>query len=95
MCTEKDPIDCHRAIMVGRAFSLDGIEVKHILSDGELQTQEELDKRLVKKYFPEEDQLTLFDYDHPLDMDEKIKIAYKKRNSEIGCRVNNRAGIVL
>ena len=28
MCTEKDPIDCHRAIMVARAFSLEGIDVQ-------------------------------------------------------------------
>ena len=46
MCTEKDPIDCHRAIMVARAFSLEGIDIQHILPDGKLQTQQELDRRL-------------------------------------------------
>lgn len=36
MCTEKDPFDCHRAIMVARGFELSGVEVKHILPDGKL-----------------------------------------------------------
>ena len=48
MCTEKHPIDCHRAIMVGRGFELDGVNVKHILADGTLLAQEELNGELVK-----------------------------------------------
>lgn len=43
---KRHPIDCHRAIMVARAFSLEGIDVQHILPDGKLQTQQELDRRL-------------------------------------------------
>lgn len=54
MCTEKDPIDCHRAILVARAFELRGIEVNHILSDGTLQNQRKLDERLLDMYFQKE-----------------------------------------
>ena len=84
MCTEKDPIDCHRAIMVARAFSLEGIDVQHILPDGKLQTQQELDRRLLDRYFPDRTQLSLFDYNDPVNDEEIIKSAYRKRNKEIG-----------
>lgn len=84
MCTEKDPIDCHRAIMVARAFSLDGVEVQHILSNGKLQTQQELDERLLDRYFPDRAQLSLFNYNQVISDEEKIELAYKERNKEIG-----------
>lgn len=42
MCTEKDPFDCHRAIMVARGFELEGSDVKHIMYDGSLIDQKEL-----------------------------------------------------
>ena len=84
MCTEKDPIDCHRAIMVARAFSLEGIDVQHILPDGKLQTQQELDRRLLDRYFPDRTQLSLFDYNDPVNDEEIIKSADRKRNKEIG-----------
>lgn len=60
MCTEKDPIDCHRAIMVAKAFFDDGIEVYHILPNGELQTHTELEKRLLNMYFPRDNQISIF-----------------------------------
>lgn len=84
MCTEKDPIDCHRAIMVARAFYLNGIDVSHILPDGRLQVQEELDERLLDMYYPNRAQLSLFNFKDALDDKELLKLAYKKRNKEIG-----------
>lgn len=84
MCTEKDPIDCHRAIMVARAFSLRGIDVKHILPNGKYQTQQELDERLLDKYFPNRAQLSIFNYNKVISVEENIKLAYRERNKEIG-----------
>lgn len=84
MCTEKDPFDCHRAIMVARGFELEGFDVKHILFDGSLIDQKELDNRLLDKYFPGRNQLTIFDYDKPQDEEELLKQAYIMRNKEIG-----------
>lgn len=84
MCTEKDPFDCHRAIMVARAFSLNGIDTNHILFDGTLQTQGELDQRLLNKYFPDRAQYSLFDYSDVENDDENVELAYKERNKEIG-----------
>ncbi|HFI2472864.1 TPA: DUF488 family protein [Streptococcus suis] len=50
MCTEKDPIDCHRTIMITRDLELDGIESYHILGNGELKTQKELTKDVLNSY---------------------------------------------
>ncbi len=57
MCTEKAPIDCHRAIMVARGFELDGVDVKHILHDFSCITQNEIttSSRTGKKYFHKDD----------------------------------------
>lgn len=84
MCTEKDPMDCHRAIMVARAFSLSGINARHILPDGRIQTQQELDGRLLDRYFPDRAQLSIFDYRHLVSDEKYIKLAYRERNREIG-----------
>lgn len=94
MCTEKDPIDCHRAIMVSRAFAQNGIEVKHILSDGSIETQKELDNRLLNKYFPDRGQLSLFNYKNIKSDEEYIVEAYRKRNEEIGYRIKYKESLV-
>lgn len=95
MCTEKDPIDCHRAIMVARAFSLRGIDVKHILSNGKYQTQQELDERLLDKYFPNRAQLSIFNYDKVINVEENIKLAYRERNKEIGYHLESKERVVV
>lgn len=95
MCTEKDPIDCHRAIMVARAFALRGIDVKHILPNGKYQTQQELDERLLDKYFPDRAQLSIFNYDKVISAEENIKLAYRERNKEIGYHLQHRERVIV
>ena len=90
MCTEKSPFDCHRAIMVARAFDVNGIEVNHILSDGNIQTQRELDESLLDTYYSDRDQLTLFNYQNVISDKEYIIQAYRERNKEIGYRINQK-----
>jgi len=82
MCAEKDPFNCHRAILVSRAFSLTGYNVKHLLPNNEIITQSDLEKRLLDFYFPKRYQLSLVD--EAKSDDELIIEAYKKRNQEIG-----------
>ena len=88
MCTEKDPLDCHRAIMVSKGFLDAGINVNHILENGLLQTQLELEQRMLKKYYPDRDQLTLFNYETGIDESECIRNCYIKRNQEIGYHIS-------
>ena len=42
MCAEKEPADCHRAILVGQAAHEAGIPIIHILADGSLEPHERL-----------------------------------------------------
>ncbi len=47
MCAEKDPLDCHRALLVARKFSESGIPVNHIHADSSLETQQKFESRLL------------------------------------------------
>ena len=50
MCAEKDPLTCHRAILVCRCLQQQGARIHHILSDGLLESQPELEGRLFNKF---------------------------------------------
>jgi uncharacterized protein (DUF488 family) len=47
MCAEKDPLFCHRAILVGRKLHDQGVYVRHILVDGRIETHAEALVRLL------------------------------------------------
>jgi uncharacterized protein (DUF488 family) len=46
MCTEKDPLTCHRTILVCRELRQCGVKISHILADGSLEPHEALEERL-------------------------------------------------
>jgi uncharacterized protein (DUF488 family) len=48
MCAEKDPLSCHRALLVGRRFFEQGIPVSHIHADASLEVHRDLESRLLK-----------------------------------------------
>lgn len=50
ICAEKDPLTCHRTILVCRQFQqrYPQVQIQHILSDGSLESQEQLEQRLLK-----------------------------------------------
>jgi uncharacterized protein (DUF488 family) len=59
LCSEKDPIVCHRAILVGRHLRSDRTTVNHILEDGAVETTAELETRLLRLHkLPERDLFT-------------------------------------
>jgi len=86
MCAEKDPFNCHRSILVARAFHNAGYNVIHLLPNGRTLTQNDIEKRLLDKYFPKRDQLTMFD--DCFSTSELITQAYMKRNAEIGYSIS-------
>jgi uncharacterized protein (DUF488 family) len=47
MCSEQDPIECHRCLLIGRALSELDARVQHILPDGTCQSQREVESRLL------------------------------------------------
>ena len=48
MCAEKDPLTCHRAILVCRHLRADDVAIQHILGDGQVEYHEVSERRLLK-----------------------------------------------
>lgn len=48
MCSEHDPLDCHRCLLVGRALHERGIVVRHILSSGEIIDHRQIEEKLME-----------------------------------------------
>ncbi len=48
MCVERDPITCHRTILVCRHLKEQGFTATHILDNGSTETTEALEQRLLK-----------------------------------------------
>lgn len=49
LCAEKDPITCHRMVLVCHALRDDPIEVSHILDDGSLESTQHAEGRLLRE----------------------------------------------
>lgn len=47
MCAEKEPLECHRTLLVARALDELGVEVVHILGDGSLEPHQAAMERLL------------------------------------------------
>lgn len=47
MCAEKEPLECHRTLLVARALTERGVVVEHILPDGRLESHEATMERLL------------------------------------------------
>lgn len=43
LCSEEDPVRCHRRLLVGRALEERGIALRHIRGDGSVETEGEMD----------------------------------------------------
>ena len=89
MCTEKDPIDCHRNILVAHEFCKLGYKVKNVLYDGSIEEQQQLEIRLLDMYFKNRNQGDLFGNNlESIDEKELISQAYKLRNKDIGYSIS-------
>lgn len=49
LCSEKDPLDCHRTLLVARALIGCGVGVEHILANGSLESYGDSMLRLLDK----------------------------------------------
>lgn len=79
MCAEKSPCDCHRSTLVGRNLRERGCEVYHILWNGTIETQEDLEAELLERYYPSDNQLDLFG----MSKARKIDKVYELQSNQI------------
>lgn len=78
LCTEKDPLECHRALLVARQLVAAGIEVGHILHDGSVEPHPDSLLRLRRSFGLADP--GLFDSDEDLECEaqrrQESRIAY-------------------
>lgn len=75
MCAEKDPLECHRTILVCRQFRND-MNIQHILHDGSIETHTDAETRLMaEEKVPGDDLFT--------PREELIAKAYDRRGGKI------------
>lgn len=56
LCAEKEPLDCHRTLLVSRRLEERGLPVAHIHADGKLESHTEaMDRLLERLSLPRED----------------------------------------
>jgi uncharacterized protein (DUF488 family) len=60
MCRERDPLDCHRLHLICRYLRPQGLDIRHILPDGQGEPQQASERRLLERV--EARQLGLFDH---------------------------------
>lgn len=76
MCSEQDPLDCHRCLLVGRALAAKGIGVRHLLSNGELRDQARIEEDLLDLAKLDADDLFA-------PRDERLAAAYRARGRRV------------
>jgi uncharacterized protein (DUF488 family) len=78
MCAERDPLDCHRTILVSRCLAANGCTVQHILDNGVLEFHRDALTRLVEQLDLEPN---LFD-----SSEELLMTAYRRQEERIAWR---------
>lgn len=93
MCAEKDPITCHRAILVCQYLRDFDLDIHHILSNGELESHSHLEDRLLESLdlLPKPQvQLSIFDEVNTVintlintSREELVAKAYKQQGDKV------------
>ena len=79
LCAEREPLDCHRGLLIAPRLQQEGIEVAHILADSGLEPHRQTERRLLAWCGLDGDL-----FGEPLD--ERLKLAYRQRAAEAGYR---------
>jgi uncharacterized protein (DUF488 family) len=49
MCAEKEPLDCHRTVLVSRRLAERGVAIEHLLADGTSRSHGEIEEALLAR----------------------------------------------
>lgn len=79
LCAEREPLDCHRTLLVAPALEEKGIEVLHILADGTIERNGETMDRLIGSSASEQGDLF-----RPQSREELIREAIAHRSRRVG-----------
>jgi hypothetical protein len=79
MCAGREPLDCHRCLLVARHLAESGLAVGHILVDGTIEAHAATEQRL----------LALDDEDRDLfaaGQQDRLAAAYRRRSRAVAFR---------
>lgn len=85
MCSEGNPLDCHRYSMISYYLSKDGWDIIHILPDGEAINTADLERQMVDKLWDKLPQTTLFEQVTP---EEQLEAAYEIVSKKVAYKPN-------
>jgi hypothetical protein len=77
MCSESNPLDCHRCLLIGRRLAEHRVEVGHMLGSGEVYTHDQVEERLLNT-----EDLTGTELLYPT-REERLAAAYRFRNRRV------------
>jgi uncharacterized protein (DUF488 family) len=83
MCAEKDPVTCHRTILVSRELLKNNIKILHILDDSTIEDNETTEKRLLKIHKLENYELFRSD-------EERLVDAYDRQGKKMAASIDDR-----
>jgi uncharacterized protein (DUF488 family) len=78
LCSEEDPVACHRRLLVSRVLEQRGVRIAHIRGDGRLQAEVEL---AAEPETGDDAQLALFDYQEEPQWKSIPSVSQKRRQN--------------
>jgi len=82
MCSESDPVECHRFSMISKALDEAGFDVRHIMKDKTLKLNSDLEMEILRKYnkkLPKPDM-----FNPCITKEDQLLEAYRLLNKAIG-----------
>jgi hypothetical protein len=81
MCSERDPLDCHRCLLVARMLAARGVRVGHILHDGGIESHGAIERQLLEAAGESGDLFVT-------GQDQRLAAAYRRRARAVAYRLN-------
>ena len=78
MCAEREPLDCHRCLLVARALAERAFAIGHVLADARVEPHAQTEERLLELARTSADLLA--------DRDQRLAAAYARRAGAAGYR---------
>ena len=96
MCSEADPLECHRFSLVGRYYHEEGLDVNHILKDATISSHEALEQEMIKNYVHSRKPLlpNIDELFGTYTAEDQRRDAYRLKNKEIGFRIDQQGNII-
>jgi uncharacterized protein (DUF488 family) len=85
MCAEREPLDCHRCLLVARALAERGLTVGHILHDGTIEPHAATERRLLAESGDDADLFVA-------GQGERLAAAYRRRARAVAYRAPSSKG---